>query len=148
MWTLPAAQYQATASPASDEERTRSAGCTQAGSTGAVASLNGSRAHKRAPTNVSAGGIPDAPTALPELQRLSTNDIGALLADAAKFEHYISSHPHTRQVEAVVASLRQEVEVIEAKTIAVSTSDPVDIDALRAQHDVLSDAVAALRKEQ
>lgn len=117
MWSLPSAQYRATASPA--EPRARSVPATEA-----------LTAH---------GGIPEPPTTFPELDALSVRELQALVQDRAKFEHFINTHAHTRAVEGALAPLRREVE-------ALGDNEAVDsgtVEALERELETLREERAA-----
>ncbi len=124
MWTLSSAQYQATASPAAAEPR----------------GGRGSNSNSGTGVGGTHGGIPDAPTSLPDLERMSTRELTALLSERARFESYIASHPHSRAVEAALAPLRREVEDL--------VVDVGDVGALQQEKAQLEAAVHDLKRER
>ena len=113
MWTLSSTQYQATASPAEPRGSRSSNNSLSGGSSGNNHSSGGNG------VGGTYGGIPDAPTALPELERLSARELSALLSERAKFEHYIATHAHTRAVELALAPLRREVEELRIDGVTI-----------------------------
>lgn len=92
MWSLPAGSYQSTTSPppaGSVVSRARVGGEHR--------DANGAGGGRR-PGGGAGGvdGLPEPPASLADIERMPLAELQSIAGDPAKFDHYISSHQHTR----------------------------------------------------